>query len=98
MSRDWHCVPPRAANWDTPTRSHRSKGDLLIDGRNRVPTCLDLGIEPKVREFGEADSGGIGRYIIAANIYRRHLDPDQQIIRQQGHQMDGRRTEPTSGK
>ena len=55
------------------------QGNVLIDGRNRLRACLDLGIEPKIREFEEAREADIGRYIISTNIYRRHLHPDRQI-------------------
>jgi hypothetical protein len=36
--------------------------------------------EPKVKEFGEAKASDIGRFIVATNVYRRHLTRDRQIM------------------
>jgi ParB-like chromosome segregation protein Spo0J len=44
---------------------------ILLDGRNRLRACLDLGIEPKVQEFQGSD---VGESILALNIERRHID------------------------
>jgi ParB-like chromosome segregation protein Spo0J len=55
------------------------KGDLLIDGRNRLRACLDLAIEPKTREFAESDAA-IGDYVLAANIHRRHLSDQRRLM------------------
>ena len=51
------------------------EGDVLIDGRNRLKICLELGIEPRVVEYTSALDVSI--YIHAANIHRRHLTEDQ---------------------
>jgi hypothetical protein len=49
-------------------------GDILLDGRNRLRACLDLGIEPRVTEYtGELDPVD---YIEISNIDRRHLGED----------------------
>jgi hypothetical protein len=53
------------------------QGDILIDGRNRLRACLDLDIEPQVREYDSPLE--IPRYIILKNIQRRDLTPDQRI-------------------
>jgi hypothetical protein len=50
-------------------------GDQLIDGRNRLRACLELELEPRIEEYSsESDPA---RFILAANITRRHLTPDQ---------------------
>jgi len=51
------------------------QGDVLIDGRNRMKACLDLGIEPPVKEYDEEID--VYRYIINKNLRRRDLTPDQ---------------------
>jgi hypothetical protein len=50
------------------------QGDLLIDGRNRMKVCLDLGIEPRVSEYH--DKLDPADHIRIANIDRRHLTED----------------------
>jgi hypothetical protein len=55
------------------------RGDLLIDGRNRLRACLDLGVEPRVEEF-TGDDMAAGHYILAANLFRRHLRDDQRAF------------------
>ena len=62
-------------------------GDVLIDGRNRLKACEELGIKPKVVQWSEIDaklerkSGGYkadqANWIYAKNCTRRHLTPDQ---------------------
>jgi hypothetical protein len=47
---------------------------LLLDGRNRLRACLELGIQPKYELVDIADPYG---YIIGANITRRHMDDRQ---------------------
>jgi hypothetical protein len=61
------------------------QGNILIDGRNRLRACLELGIEPiieeyspKINKFGnEVD---VVRYIMLKNFERRDLTPDQRTI------------------
>jgi|SRR5215831_3191378 len=55
------------------------RGDLLIDGRNRLRACLELGIEPRIEEF-TGDDMAAGHYILAANLFRRHLHEDQRAF------------------
>src|SRR5215831_2352369 len=55
------------------------RGDLLIDGRNRLRACLELGIEPRIEEF-TGDDMAAGHYILAANLFRRHLHDDQRAF------------------
>jgi hypothetical protein len=48
----------------------------IIDGRNRDRACLKAGVEPRYVAFaGKAED--IPRFIISANIHRRHLKPQQ---------------------
>lgn len=60
---------------------------VLLDGRNRLAMCKMLGLEPKVIEFREVMGGDIGdeehplvisEWILAKNLARRNLTPDQQ--------------------
>jgi len=60
---------------------------VLLDGRNRLSMCKMLGLEPKVIEFREVMGGDIGdeehplvisEWILAKNLARRNLTPDQQ--------------------
>jgi hypothetical protein len=48
----------------------------IIDGRNRALACEKAGVEPRYKEF-EGKPDEIGRYIISANILRRHLKPSE---------------------
>ena len=50
------------------------KGNVLLDGRNRLRACQDLGIEPEFEEYLGEDAVGL---IISCNIHRRHLTDDQ---------------------
>jgi ParB-like chromosome segregation protein Spo0J len=53
------------------------QGDMLIDGRNRLRACLDLGVEPRTKEY---DFDLLpARYIIAKNLERRDLTEDQRV-------------------
>lgn len=48
---------------------------VIIDGRNRMQACLDLGIEPLTEEYSSPLS--VHKFIIAMNIRRRSLTQDQ---------------------
>jgi ParB-like chromosome segregation protein Spo0J len=51
------------------------QGRTLLDGRNRLRACLDLNIEPDIREYdGALDAY---HYILAKNLDRRDLTPEQ---------------------
>jgi hypothetical protein len=51
------------------------QGDLLLDGRNRLRACLDLGIKPRVEQYnGPPD---VVPYIAIANFARRDLTDQQ---------------------
>ena len=55
-------------------------GSVLIDGRNRMNACEELGIKPPVEAFDSKKHGAdIPGYIIAQNVSRRHLTEDQRV-------------------
>ncbi|MGD0153994.1 MAG: DNA methyltransferase [Thermacetogeniaceae bacterium] len=49
----------------------------VIDGRHRLKACLELGIEPKIREVACSDEYDVICYVRSANATRRHLDAGQ---------------------
>jgi hypothetical protein len=53
------------------------KGQLL-DGRNRLRICIELGIEPTIKHY--TLRGGEEEYILAHNLSRRHLTDDQRVM------------------
>jgi len=48
---------------------------MLVDGRNRLRACIQLGIEPDVRELPE-DADAVA-FVCSVNIHRRHLNTGQ---------------------
>ncbi len=56
------------------------KGEwLILDGRNRYRACIELGIKPKTTTYdGKQDD--LLRYVVSANISRRHLNESQRSI------------------
>jgi ParB-like nuclease domain len=52
-------------------------GDMLLDGRNRLRVCLQLGIEPRIEEY----RSGMDPvdYIQVSNLDRRHLTDDARV-------------------
>ena len=53
------------------------QGDVLLDGRNRLRACLEIGIRPRTVEYsGDLD---VVQFIRISNIDRRHLGPDERI-------------------
>jgi len=57
-------------------------GDLILDGRNRLRACLEIGIEPRFRAFGEEPSDGADpiAFVVSENIHRRHLNETQRAF------------------
>jgi hypothetical protein len=55
----------------------------IIDGRNRARACQKAGVEPRYVQF-EGNAEDIPRFILSANIHRRHLTPEQRrgVIKQ----------------
>ena len=49
--------------------------ELLVDGRNRLKACNELGVEPETCELPE-DADPVA-YVISANLHRRHLTTSQ---------------------
>jgi hypothetical protein len=55
----------------------------ILDGRSRYRACLELGVEPIVREFDEERDGSSLLFVISMNLARRHLtDADRAKLRQ----------------
>ena len=53
-------------------------GDTLLDGRNRLRVCLEVGIEPRIEEYrGPLPAVD---YIQVSNIDRRHLSDDARVV------------------
>lgn len=51
---------------------------LLIDGRNRLKACEELGIEPQIAELMEETDPV--QYALSHNLHRRHLTTAQRAI------------------
>jgi ParB-like chromosome segregation protein Spo0J len=60
----------------SPSEAH-PKGQLL-DGRNRLLICNELGIEPTIEPYTGTLSAE--DYIFAKNLLRRHLTDDQRVM------------------
>jgi hypothetical protein len=59
-------------------------GEILLDGRNRLKVCRELGIDPLIEKRGDRPGTALGfihcsdgDFIWSQNILRRHLDEDQ---------------------
>lgn len=72
-----------------------STDGLLIDGRNRLKACEQLGIRPVTKRY---DGDDIVQYVVSHNLHRRHLNDSQRAViaakiasRRPGehHQFDG---------
>lgn len=55
-----------------PVWTHQGK---VIDGRNRLRACVELGITPETREWD--GKGSLGEFVVSLNLHRRHLTPSQ---------------------
>jgi hypothetical protein len=49
----------------------------VLDGRHRYRACLELGIEPRSREYSGTDPLGL---VVAVNLQRRHLTKSQRAV------------------
>lgn len=55
------------------------QGQVILDGRNRYLACQQLGIRPRFVEFEGTESEAF-RYIVSANLHRRHLSESQRAM------------------
>jgi ParB-like chromosome segregation protein Spo0J len=53
-------------------------GGQLLDGRNRLRICIELAIKPIIRAYMGPVS--YEDYVLAQNLYRRHLTADQRMM------------------
>lgn len=49
----------------------------LIDGRNRLRACTELGVDPVFRNMTRAEAGDVFALVMSLNFHRRHLEPHQ---------------------
>lgn len=55
------------------------KGQVVIDGRNRLRACLEAKIKPQLTQYrGKASE--LARYVISKNIHRRHMNDAQRAL------------------
>lgn len=52
-------------------------GGEVVDGRNRMRACAELGIEPKTRNLARAEAGDVFALVMSLNFHRRHLKPHE---------------------
>jgi hypothetical protein len=54
----------------------------VLDGRNRLRACLELGIEPEGEEIDDDGSGQFDPYqwVLSMNLHRRHLTESQRAM------------------
>lgn len=52
----------------------------IVDGRNRVRACELVGIEPRTERREFADDADVARFVVSANIKRRHLNESQRAM------------------
>ena len=50
---------------------------MLLDGRNRLRACQELGIEPDTRDYTGDNPVG---FVVSLNVHRRHLDTSQRAM------------------
>jgi hypothetical protein len=53
--------------------------DVLLDGRNRLKACNELGIPCKTRYWMPSEGNSPEEFIFSKNFHRRHLTADQRI-------------------
>ncbi len=54
----------------------------LLDGRNRMKACEELGIEPSIEEIEDSGDGKFDpfRWVLSVNLHRRHLTESQRAM------------------
>lgn len=50
----------------------------IVDGRSRYRVCVELGIEPQLREWNGA--GSLLDFVVSVNLHRRHLNASQKAM------------------
>jgi len=50
----------------------------IIDGRHRYKACVELGIEPRFREWD--GNGSLVQFVVSLNLHRRHLTSSQKAV------------------
>lgn len=53
------------------------KGELVLDGRNRLRACEAAGVEPRFRQYEGED---LVEFVVSANLKRRHLNESQRAM------------------
>src|SRR6266436_2449775 len=53
--------------------------DILLDGRNRLKACNELGIQCDTRYWMSSEGNSPEEFIFSKNFHRRHLTADQRI-------------------
>lgn len=55
---------------------------MLLDGRNRMKACEELGIEPLTEEIEDSGDGSFDpfRWVLSMNLHRRHLTESQRAM------------------
>lgn len=61
--------------------------NILVDGRNREAACRMAGVNPTVNEREFKDDADVARFVVSANVRRRHMNASQLA-------MAGARLEP----
>ena len=54
----------------------------LLDGRNRMKACDELGVEPMIEEIEDNGDGKFDpfRWVLSVNLHRRHLSESQRAM------------------
>lgn len=52
-----------------------TEGTRIVDGRNRYKACLQVGVDPRFREWN--GNGSLVDFVISLNVHRRHLSKTQ---------------------
>lgn len=54
----------------------------VLDGRNRLRACLELGVHPRFRVFGDEPGDGSDpiAFVVSENVQRRHLNETQRAF------------------